>query len=112
VLGALLFATARQGLLLSSPLDGRLIDAVSTGAGCAMPPTVDGRRFFILSNGGRFHSFQIGPPLAELGFELQRSSAGGGCARASRTPGNQVTRRRMARRKRSRLRHNGVTAAC
>ena len=62
-LGALLFSTTQQGLFLVSPLDGRVIDGIHTGEGFSMPPSVHGQRAFIVSNGGRFYSFVITPPI-------------------------------------------------
>jgi outer membrane protein assembly factor BamB len=63
VQGALMFSTTRQGLFLLSPLDGRVIDGIHTGEGFSMPPSVHGQRAFIVSNGGRFYSFHIDPPI-------------------------------------------------
>lgn len=61
--GALMFSTTQQGLFLVSPLDGRVIDGINTGEGFSMPPSVHGQRAFIVSNGGRFYSFVITPPI-------------------------------------------------
>jgi hypothetical protein len=48
---------------LLSPLDGRVIDGIHTGEGFSMPPSVYGERAFIVSNGGRFYSFVVTPPI-------------------------------------------------
>jgi outer membrane protein assembly factor BamB len=63
VVGALMFSTTQQGLFLLSPLDGRVIDGIHTGEGFSMPPSVYGERAFIVSNGGRFYSFVVVPPI-------------------------------------------------
>lgn len=64
VLGAVLFTTTKQGVFLASPLDGRIIDGIHTGAGFSMPPAAYGRRSFVVSNGGKLYSLHIAPPLA------------------------------------------------
>ncbi len=62
-LGALMFSTTQAGLFLISPLDGRVIDGVHTGAGFSMAPAVYGQRAFILSNAGRLYALHLGRPL-------------------------------------------------
>ena len=62
-LGALLFSTTQAGLFLLSPLDGKVIDGMHTGAGFSMAPAAYGQRAFILSNAGRFYSLHIDTPL-------------------------------------------------
>jgi outer membrane protein assembly factor BamB len=63
ILGALMFSTTRQGLYLLSPLDGRVIDGIHTGEGFSMAPATYGKRAYIVSNGGRFYSIQVEPPI-------------------------------------------------
>ena len=60
---ALMFSTTRQGLYLLSPLDGRVIDGIHTGEGFSMAPATYGKRAYIVSNGGRFYSIQVEPPI-------------------------------------------------
>jgi outer membrane protein assembly factor BamB len=62
VQGALLVGTTRYGLFLFSPLDGGVIDAISTGNGFAMTPAAYGRRAFVMSNGGGFLGLTVEPP--------------------------------------------------
>jgi outer membrane protein assembly factor BamB len=60
--GALLVGTTRYGLFLFSPLDGGVIDGISTGNGFAMTPAAYGRRAFVMSNGGGFLGLTVEPP--------------------------------------------------
>jgi outer membrane protein assembly factor BamB len=62
VAGALLVGTTRYGLFLFSPLDGGVIDGISTGNGFAMTPAAYGRRAFVMSNGGGFLGLTVQPP--------------------------------------------------
>jgi outer membrane protein assembly factor BamB len=63
VAGALLVSASQLGLFLVSPLDGRLIDGVHTGEGVSMSPAAFGNRAFLLTNGGRFLSLHVAPPI-------------------------------------------------
>ena len=60
--GALLVATSRYGLFLTSPLDGAVIDGVETGTGFASTPAAFGRRAFALTNQGVLLSIVIDAP--------------------------------------------------
>jgi outer membrane protein assembly factor BamB len=60
--GALLVGTTRYGIFLFSPLDGGVIDGISTGNGFAMTPAAYGRRAFVLSNGGALIGLSVQPP--------------------------------------------------
>jgi hypothetical protein len=64
VQGALLVGTTRYGLFLFSPLDGGVIDGISTGNGFAMTPAAYGRRAFVMSNGGGFLGVHVEPPAS------------------------------------------------
>lgn len=61
--GALLVGTTRYGLFLFSPLDGGVIDGISTGSGFAMTPAVYGRRAFVMTNGGSLLGVHIETPV-------------------------------------------------
>jgi outer membrane protein assembly factor BamB len=61
--GALLVGTTRYGLFLFSPLDGGVIDGITTGNGFAMTPAVHGRRAYVLSNGGALLGLNVEPPV-------------------------------------------------
>jgi len=65
--GAILLGTTRYGLFLFSPLDGGVIDGISTGNGFAMTPAAYGRRAFVVSNGGSFMGLSVRPPMSVTG---------------------------------------------
>jgi outer membrane protein assembly factor BamB len=62
IAGALLVSTTLHGLFLMSPIDGSVIDGMSTGAGFSMAPAAFGLRAFILSNSGSLLALHVTPP--------------------------------------------------
>ena len=43
--------------------NGRVIDGIHTGEGFSMAPATYGKRAYIVSNGGRFYSIHVEPPI-------------------------------------------------
>jgi outer membrane protein assembly factor BamB len=63
---AILVGTSRYGLFLFSPLSGGLIDGIETGNGFAMAPATNGRRAFVMTNGGSILGLYVSPPTFGL----------------------------------------------
>jgi outer membrane protein assembly factor BamB len=61
--GALLMSASRLGIFLVSPLGGELIDGIHVADGASMTPSAFGSRAFVMTNGGRFLSLTVTPPI-------------------------------------------------
>ena len=61
--GALLVTASRLGIFLVSPLGGELIDGIHVADGTSMTPSALGSRAFVMTNGGRFLSLTVNPPI-------------------------------------------------
>jgi outer membrane protein assembly factor BamB len=61
--GALMMTASRLGIFLVSPLGGELIDGIHVADGTSMTPSAFGSRAFVMTNGGRFLSLTVTPPI-------------------------------------------------
>lgn len=64
VSGAVAVGTARYGLFLLSPVDGRAIDGIDPGTGFTQAPVAFADRVWALSNGGVLYGIGIASPFA------------------------------------------------